>query len=251
MVTTDNSKKYTDLAIDSFFRNTDIKETDKFYLIDNDNKYQLTQYTDKITKISNNNPKTFAENMNLVMKLAAIDGADFFGLSNDVVFTENWNQNFTTNNKILVPLCNQKFIGEYGSLKIESAMDLEDYDGKEQELNTFVKLIDFNTVNIDKNIIGFYCFYIPHQILSRVGFLDENFKNGGEDIDYRLRAQQLGFDVDINCDSYLLHFYGKSIWRSGEEKEKTLEREKNYREYFAKKWGKDVAERVLVRSSVS
>lgn len=251
MVTTDNTQKYTDLAIDTFFRNTDLKESDKFFLIDNDGQYQLTQYADKITKISNNTPKTFAENMNLVMKLAVIDRVDFFGLSNDVVFTQEWNQNFNTRNKILVPLCNQKLPGEYGTLKIETAMDLEDYDGKEQELNTFAKLVDANLLNIDKNIIGFYCFYIPHEILSRVGFLDENFKNGGEDIDYRLRAHQLGFEVDINYDSYLLHFYGKSIWRSGESKEKTLEREKNYREYFANKWGKDVADKVLVQSSVS
>jgi glycosyltransferase involved in cell wall biosynthesis/GT2 family glycosyltransferase len=251
MVSTQNTEKYTDLAIDSFFRNSEFKENDRFFLIDNDGQYQLTQYVDKITVISNNTPKTFAENMNLVMKLSLIDKAEFFGLSNDVVFTQDWNQNFNTHNKILVPLCNQKLPGEYGSLKIDTAMDLEDYDGKEQELNTFARLIDFNTVNIDKNIIGFYCFYIPHQILSRVGFLDENFKNGGEDIDYRLRAQQLGFEVDINCNSYLLHFYGKSIWRSGEPKEKTLEREKQYREYFANKWGKDVADRVLVQSSVS
>ncbi len=251
MVTTDNTKKYTDLAINSFFKNTEIKEQDKFFLIDNDGQYQLSQHSDKITVISNNTPKSFAENMNFVMKLAVIDKVDFFGLSNDVVFTENWNQNFNIKNKILVPLCNQKFTGEYGSLKIESAMDLEDYDNKEQELNTFTKLIDFNTVSIDKNIIGFYCFYIPYEILSKVGFLDENFKNGAEDIDYRLRAYQLGFEVDINCDSYLLHFCGKSTWRSNEEKEKTLEREKNYREYFEQKWGKDIADQLLVKSSVS
>jgi glycosyltransferase involved in cell wall biosynthesis/GT2 family glycosyltransferase len=251
MVSTQIAEKYTDLAIDSFFKNSDFKENDRFFLIDNDGQYQLLKYQDKITLISNNIPKTFAENMNLVMKLALIDKVDFFGLSNDVVFTEDWNQNFDSCNSILVPLCNQKFIGEYGSLKIESAMDLEDYDNKEQELNTFAKLIDINSSDINKSVITFYCFYIPHKILSRVGFLDENFKHGGEDIDYRVRASQLGFDTNINCDCYLLHFCGKSSWRSGEDKEKTLEREKNCYDNFSKKWGQEMAEQLLTRSSVS
>lgn len=251
MVTTDKSKKYTDLAIDSFFKYTNFKNRDRFFLIDNDSKYQLTQYTDKITKVSNNTPKTFAENMNLVMKLAFLDKADFIGLNNDLVFTENWNQNFGKSKVISVPLCNQKLSGEYGSLKIKSAMDLEDYQGKENELNEFVKGIDSQNLNIDSTIVGFHCFHIPHEIISQVGFFDEKFENGGEDVDYRVRSSQLGYNVEINTTSYLLHFYGKSIWRSGESKEKTLKREKNYHQYFEKKWGKSVADQLLVKSSVS
>jgi len=250
MVSTHNSEQYTDLAIDTFFKNTHFKNQDKFFLIDNDSKYQLKQNSDKITLISNNTPKTFAENMNLVMKLAFLDKADFIGLSNDVVFTENWNQSFGKSKSISVPLCNQKLTGEYGSLKIKSAMNLEDFDGKENELNEFVKGIDSQKLKIDSNIIGFYCFHIPHEIISKVGFLDENFENGGEDIDYRIRASQLGYDIQIDTSSYLLHFYGKSIWRSGESKEKTLKREKNYRQYFEKKWGKEMSDKCLVASSV-
>jgi glycosyltransferase involved in cell wall biosynthesis/GT2 family glycosyltransferase len=251
MVSTHNSEQYTDLAIDTFFKNTHFKNQDKFFLIDNDSKYQLKKNSDKITVISNNTPKTFAENMNLVMKLAFLDKADFIGLNNDLVFTENWNQNFGKSKSISVPLCNQKLTGEYGSLKIKSAMNLEDFDGKENELNEFVKGIDSQKLKIDSNIIGFHCFHIPHEIISKVGFLDENFENGGEDIDYRIRASQLGYNVEINTSSYLLHFYGKSIWRSGESKEKTLTREKKYRNHFEKKWGKSVADQLLAKSSVS
>ena len=251
MVTTDKSKKYTDLAIDSFFKYTNFKNQDRFFLIDNDSNYQLTQHTDKITKVSNNTPKTFAENMNLVMKLAFLDKADFIGLNNDLVFTENWNQNFGKSKVISVPLCNQKLSGEYGSLKIKSAMDLEDYQGKETELNEFVKGIDSQNLNIDSTIVGFHCFHIPHEIISQVGFFDEKFENGGEDVDYRVKASQLGYTIEIDTSSYLLHFCGKSTWRSGESKEKTLKREKNYRNHFEKKWGKSVADQLLVKSSIS
>lgn len=251
MVSTHNSEEYTDLAINSFFRNTQFREQDRFFLIDNDGKYQLTQNRDKITIISNHQPKSFAENMNFVMKLAFIDKSDFFGLNNDLFFTENWNKNFGTRKTISVPLCNQKLTGEFGDLKIKSAMNINDFGGKENELNEFVKTIDPQKVNINKEILGFHCFHIPYEVLSKVGFFDEKFVNGAEDIDYRLRAYDLGFDMDVNCSSYLLHFYGKSTWRSGETKDSTLTREKNYRKYFEKKWGKSVADQLLAKSSVT
>ena len=251
MVSTHNSEEYTDLAINSFFRNTQFREQDKFFLIDNDGKYQLTQNRDKITIISNHQPKTFAENMNFVMKLAFIDKSDFFGLNNDLFFTENWNKNFGTRKSISVPLCNQKLTGEFGDLKIKSAMNINDFGEKETELNEFVKTIDPQKININKEILGFHCFHIPYEVLSKVGFFDEKFVNGAEDIDYRLRAYDLGFDMDVNYSSYLLHFYGKSTWRSGETKDSTLTREKNYRKYFEKKWGKSVADQLLAKSSVT
>jgi len=251
MVSTHNSEEYTDLAINSFFRNTEFREQDRFFLIDNDGKYQLTQNRDKITIISNHQPKSFAENMNFIMKLAFIDKSDFFGLNNDLFFTENWNKNFGTRKTISVPLCNQKLTGEFGDLKIKSAMNINDFGGKENELNEFVKTIDPQKVNINKEILGFHCFHIPYEVLSKVGFFDEKFVNGAEDIDYRLRAYELGFDMDVNCSSYLLHFYGKSTWRSGETKDSTLTREKNYRKYFEKKWGKSVADQLLAKSSVT
>lgn len=250
MTSTQSTEKYTKTAINSFFKNTQLRKQDKFFLIDNDASLELDNYKDKITHISNNSPKTFAENMNFIMKLSLVDKADFFGLSNDVIFTKGWNQDYNSRNTVLVPLCNQKIVGECGSLQVQSSMDLEDYEGKEQELNEFVKSIDISLVEINKTIIGFHCFFVPYEILYNVGFLDENFRNGGEDIDYRLRAHQLGFNVDINLKSFTLHFCGKSTWRSNEGKKKTLEREKYYREYFEKKWGKEIANQVLAQSSV-
>jgi glycosyltransferase involved in cell wall biosynthesis/GT2 family glycosyltransferase len=248
MTSTKSTEKYTDLALKSFFQNTELGEKDKFFLIDNDGQYSLTDYQQQITLISNNTAKTFAENMNFVMKLALVDEVDFFGLSNDVVFTENWNQNFDCENKVLIPMSNQKLMGGCKDLKIEYAMDLEDYVGKENELNEFAKTIDREKIKIDNSLIAYYCFYIPHQILSKVGFFDENFESGGEDIDYRLRASQLGFETSINVSSYLLHFYGKSTWRSGESKQKTIQREQKIKKYFEKKWGTNLANQLLSQS---
>jgi GT2 family glycosyltransferase len=251
MTSTKSTEKYTDLALKSFFQNTTLREQDKFFLIDNDGDYKLSNHQEQITVISNNTPKTFAQNMNFIMKLALMDKVNFFGLSNDVVFTENWNENFNVRNKILVPLCNQKLVGEHKGFKIDSTMDLEEYGGKEKELNEFVKKINPESLTLNKNMIGFFCFYVPYQVLSKVGLLDENFENGAEDTDYRLRAFHLGFETDINVSSYLLHFCGKSIWRSGESKEKTIERERKYRYHFEKKRGKNIADQLLAKSCFS
>ena len=247
MLSTQNTEDYTDIAIETFFKNTTLKEKDKFFLIDNDGTYTLKQNQNQITVISNAQPRTFAENMNFIMKLSLIDGVDFFGLSNDVVFTQNWNQNFNSRNKVLVPLCNQHFIGEFNDLKIKPVMNLQDYLGKENELNEFVKGIPSQEIQINPNIIGFYCFYIPNEIISKVGFLDENFKNGGEDVDYRLRASQCELNTEINTSSYLLHFCGKSTWRGGESNEVIRKRYQDYRTYFEKKWGKELSEQLLVK----
>jgi FkbM family methyltransferase len=247
MLSTQNTEEYTDVAIETFFKNTTLKEKDKFFLIDNDGTYSLKHNQDQITIISNAQPRTFSENMNFIMKLCLIDGVDFFGLSNDVVFTENWNQNFNSRNKVLVPLCNQHFAGEFKGLKIETAMDLRDYLGKESELNEFAKDVSSQEIQINSNIIGFYCFYIPNEVIAKVGFLDENFKNGGEDIDYRLRASQFGVNTEINTSSYLLHFCGKSTWRSGESHKVIRKRYQDYKTYFEKKWGKELSEQLLVK----
>ena len=251
MINTHSTEKYTDLAISTFFKNTQFKNNDKFFLIDNDCKYHLKQNFDDITVISNSKPLHFSQNMNIIMKLALIDGADFFGVSNDVVFTENWNVPFINSKGVSVPLSNQQVPGRCGSLEIKSVMDLEDFGNKEQELSDFVKQIDPQKINPNVSIIGFHCFHVPNEIISRVGFLDENFAQGAEDTDYRLRANQLGYNVFINPLSYVIHFCGKSTWRSGEDKEKTLTREKNYRNYFEQKWGKELADKLLAVSSVS
>jgi len=250
MINTHSTEKYTDLAISTFFKNTQLKDNDRFFLVDNDGKYKLKQNFSDITVVSNNQPRCFAKNMNHVMKLAFLDKADFIGLSNDVVYTENWNKNFGSSKYVSVPLCNQMFTGEYGSLKINSVMDLEDFDGKEEELNAFARSIDPQKLKGNPSLIAFYCFHIPHEIISRVGFLDEEFPHGGEDTDYRLRASQLGYEVRVNRSSYLLHFCGKSAWRSGEDKQKTLEREQQCYNHFSKKWGRELADKLLTVSSV-
>ena len=239
MVNMKCSEKYTHLALDTFFRNSIFREQDKFFLIDNDKTF--TQDYENLTIISNSSPKSFAENMNFILKQALMDGADFVGLNNDIAFTKNWNQNLGDPNSISVPLCNQHL--QVGGLKPE--MQLEEFNGKEEQLNELSQHITSNKQDIPANLIkAFYCFYVPFEVSSKVGLLDEEFGlGGGEDIDYTLRAEQLGIETKFNPKSFLLHFSHRTLDHETTE-EKDRRTEQLYL-HFCKKWGKEVADKRL------
>ena len=239
MVNMKCSEKYTHLALDTFFKNSIFNSNDKFFLIDNDKTFKKDY--ENVTVISNSSPKSFAENMNFILKQTIMDGADFVGLNNDISFTKNWNQNLGDSNSISVPLCNQHL--QVGGLKSE--MELVDVVGKEEQLNELAYHITTNQQDIPSNLIkAFYCFYVPYEVSSKVGLLDEEFGlGGGEDIDYALRAEQLGIETKFNLKSFLLHFSHRTLDHETTE-EKDRRTEQLYL-HFCKKWGKEVANQRL------
>jgi hypothetical protein len=239
MVNMECSEKYTHLALDTFFKNSIFNSNDKFFLIDNDKTFKKDY--ENVTIISNSSLKSFAENMNFILKQALMDGSDFVGLNNDIAFTKNWNQNLGDSNSISIPLCNQHL--QVGGLK--SQMELEEFVGKEDQLNELAYHITTNEQNIPSNLIkAFYCFYVPYEVSSKVGLLDEEFGlGGGEDIDYALRAEQLGIETKFNPKSFLLHFSHRTLDHETTE-EKDRRTEQLYL-HFCKKWGKEVANRRL------
>lgn len=251
MVNTKVSEKYTHYALDTFFKNSIFREEDKFFLIDNDKTFDSTKNYDKLTIISNSSPKSFSENMNFILKLALMDSADFVGLNNDIIFTKDWNETLGDRNSISVPLCNQYIQKSYKDLELKYSMELEEFIGKEDKLNTISTQIISEKQYVNPNLmVSFYCFYLPYEVSSKIGLLDENLENGGEDVDYKLRAHQLGIPTKLNHQSYLLHFAAKSTWLSGESKEITDERGRKYYNYFIKKWGKEIADKSLSCSVV-
>jgi len=233
------SEKYTHLALDTFFKNSILNEQDKFFLIDNDGTFP-NNYKN-VTVISNSSPKSFAENMNSILKRAIMDGADFVGLNNDIAFTKNWNQNLGDSDSISIPLCNQHV--QIGGIRPQ--MELEELVGKENVLNDIAHYITTNKQDIAPNLIkAFYCFYVPYEVSSKVGLLDEEFgMGGGEDIDYSLRAEQLGMQTKFNHSSYLLHFSSKTL--DSETENQRDQRIEQLYFHFHNKWGKDAADRRL------
>ena len=57
----------------------------------------------------------------------------------------------------------------------------------------------------------FFCVVMKRHIFDRVGYLDEEFINGGEDEDYCRRIEELGYDFHIAMDVAVKHYTHTSI----------------------------------------
>jgi glycosyltransferase involved in cell wall biosynthesis/GT2 family glycosyltransferase len=247
MVSTRKSQQYTEYALKSFFKNTTLNSQDQFFLIDNDKSLDISTLDFRVNVIFNASPRSFSQNVNLILKLALADSADYVFLNNDIIFTPNWTNELFQRNCISLPLCNQFVCGQTDRFTLNPAMDLNDYIGYEDDLNLLSKQITSSyQLQETPSHISFYCFFLPYEVSSTVGLFDEEFgQAGGEDIDYRLRARNAGIETQLVTGSYLLHFAGKSTWRGGETQQETQIRNQTYIQHFTEKWGQDLASTLL------
>ena len=231
MVTLQKSHIYTSYAIDSFFKNTEFDESDEFLLIDNDGceLKKISKYS-KIKIIKNKIPISFAKNVNQAINHALKNKKNLIFLNNDIIFTKDWIQPININSEyISIPTSNQMFSykSNCGKLNLQPTMNLKDFNENYALLDEIVTLHKTKFQPNQKAqglLMPFFCFKIPYQILNDVGFFDEIFIHGAEDVDYRIRCAQNGYEVYFILDSYLLHFHGKSSWDGVETEQQIIER---------------------------
>jgi GT2 family glycosyltransferase len=247
MISTRNSQQFTPIAVATLKLHTPLCPGDIVVVIDNDG---ALPDMDGVHVIRNDRPRSFAENANLAINLSHVTGHDLWLLNNDIAFTPNWLSNsFIDGRSIIVPNCNQYAQYELNGLQLKFAMDLEDLDGRFDTLNHAAlthAMRAQGALYSTSSLIIFYCVYLPYAATKQLGHFDESFgRGGGEDVDYRMRAMDAGIEVKLAYPAYLLHFMGKSTWRSGEVSEETRERELAYRTRFIAKWGMPLAEMFL------
>jgi len=245
MISTRSSNFYTSLALDTFFSSTRLQSNDSVYLIDNDNE---GAYVTQATVISNPAPKSFARNVNDMIKLA--NGRTLVILNNDVVFTPGWSDELTKHDDaIILPSCNQTHLYSSDALTLQQTMTLEEYGNQYSDLCN-ISRVHKNSLRsgfFERLLMGFYVFVLPAIVYNKVGLFDEQFGvGGGEDVDYRIRAIAHNFPVKYYSHSYLLHFAGKSTWAGPEKQQEIDERNQKYFNLFAEKWGDDLANLCLV-----
>ena len=255
MVTLKSSNFYTEYALASFFKNTDLEIEDEFLLINNDyadeNKFSTYK---KVKIIKNKKPLGFAENVNQVIDEAVKKKKNLIFLNNDIIFTKNWFSSIKLNLKnISIPVNNQIFSysSDCENLKLTPTMTFREFNENYDLLDNIVlkhKERFKPNLRFQTPLMPFFCFKVPYEILSDVGQLDTSFgKGGGEDIDYRIRCAIKGYEVYFLIDSYLLHFHGKSTWDGGENREQIEERNTLYTKVFEKKWGKEMTQLFIIR----
>lgn len=241
MTTSASSMYYTSRALDSFFSNTAFTEYDEFYLIDNDNVYDQP-VDDRVTIIRNLSPLSFSHNVNRLIGIAKKADSDLIFLSNDIILTPEWLPPLESiNDAIVIPSCNQTHQYFTPLVQLASLIDWGNYNHNHEELCNIVNHHKQTiTGYFDLLLMPFYAFRLPRNIYNIVGLLDTGYVNGGEDVDYRLRALLAGFDVKYAAASYIIHFNGKSTWRSQEDQAQIDDRNKKYRARFKEKWGDDL-----------
>jgi O-antigen biosynthesis protein len=242
MVTTRHSNHYTNYALSTLIYNTKLQPDDEIILIDNDGTYPELPVNcrDRVQIRINENPRSFAANVNQALELARERKADVIFLNNDLIFSPGWFEPLTTRGAYLLsPLSNAEIQYSEGGLECKLGLNLEDYVGKETVFRDIVRRHRNRLQGYLKVLtLPFFAVKIPHAIYSVVGQLDESFGvGGGEDKDYCVRCYQRGFEIRFALNSYILHFQGKSTWRGAETREETAARDRFYSSRFKEKWG--------------
>ena len=256
MVTVKRSNSYTSYALESFFNNTELNDSDEFFLIDNDG-CKLEKYSSykKIKIIKNELPMSIAQNINQIMNKAIQSKKNLVFLNNDIIFTKNWFKALELNSKdVSIPVNNQIFPyqSDCKNLKLKITMSLKDFNENYLLLDEIIKKHKKKFKlhqKFQSLLMPFFCFKIPYEILNEVGYFDTKFVHGAEDVDYRIRCVKKGYDVNFLLDSYLLHFHGKSSWDGGETISEVRERDKKYTEVFLKKWGSEMTKIFILRKN--
>jgi GT2 family glycosyltransferase len=236
-----------------------MQKDDEFLLINNDGcEIEKFSVYKKISIIQNEQPLSFAENVNQGIAAAMKRKKNLVFLNNDIIFTDNWFYPLKAEeNNISIPVCNQLFPyhSDCGNLKLKVTMKFDDFKENYDLLNEIVKKHKKKfkpDLKFQGLLMPFYCFKAPHKILSEVGYFDQSFGvGGGEDIDYRIRCAIKGYETNFLLDSYILHFHGKSTWDGAETKFQTETRNEIYIEAFKKKWGIEMTQLFILRKNFS
>jgi GT2 family glycosyltransferase len=241
MTTSANSSFYTQWALKTLLKHTQFTENDTIYLIDNDNCYS-EPVDDRINIIKNVFPLSFAQNVNKLISMALYADQDLIFLSNDILLTKNWLSPLEAiEDAISIPSCNQTHQYNYNGLQLNANMDWNEYNHQYITLSEIARLHSLNNHGyFERLLMPFYLFRLPKSVYLKLGHMDTKFVNGGEDIDYRLRAIINGIDIKYAAKSYVLHFNGKSTWRGAEDLDNTKKREQIYKDNFVNKWNEDL-----------
>lgn len=92
---------------------------------------------------------------------------------------------------------------------------------------------------IERDWIAFYCTLISREVVQKVGVLDEEFSNTGEDVDYCFRIKKQGYKIIQNYKSFVFHFgaVGRKILES-ENKEEYQNQDRKNQDYLQEKLNK-------------
>lgn len=140
--------------------------------------------------------------------------------NNDLIFTKDWDVPLRAflkenPNALVQPLSNcDKYWLHTHSLVTKKGVSLEpgihtidtfDLDDFYASQEWFPKDEIFT-----RKDLAMYCVLFNRMLLDKIGLLDTDYKNGGEDFDFNYRAKKAGWTLFSNHNSFVFHFGGKT-----------------------------------------
>jgi GT2 family glycosyltransferase len=200
------------LCLESIRACTDILHN--VIIVDNGNSQELHDYLVQQGDIVyiKKAPLNFAQAVNEGIK--AGKGKYVCVLNDDVIVSKGWLQemvNACTEGVGCVGVlsnCDKGWLHQY-DLNI-GGVDLLPGLNTFEQIEPIVKTIHDSvsplTEITEREWVAYYCNLIPRSVINRVGFLNEEFTNSGEDVDHCRRIRKMGYRVIQTYKSFVFHF---------------------------------------------
>ncbi|RSK28858.1 glycosyltransferase [Bacillus sp. HMF5848] len=230
-----NSPTETRACIESIITSTP-KDNYNLYLLDDcspnpEIKDILDFYAGRfnnIIAVKNKENKGFPGNVNSGLRITE---NDVIILNSDTIVTDGWLMGLYNASVSQPKVAAVGPLSNYGI--ISSVPTIYQQINDSIDINRINKIIrNSSKMYIEAPVLIGFCMYLTRKALNEIGLLDEaTFKKGyGEEIDWCLRAREMGYKILISTDTYVYHKGGTSF---GQEK---IELQKRHEEIINKRY---------------
>jgi len=224
-----NQLEYTKQAVSSIYENAGVPF--EIIIINNGSTDNTHSFFNKailgyeIKYVKNSKNQTFSKSINQGLKCISDDCTHIGILNNDILVYKDWLKllinHLTDKIRLIAPLqahgplerkCIESIYNIRGKyhIKYSGLMDVEKNWSLEVINKHLSGLYLGKSVKLVK-ALGFYSAIMEKRTFDEIGFLDDNFINGGEDDDYCRRLELKNYAFHCALDVCIRHFGSKTI----------------------------------------
>ncbi len=185
---------------------------DGLIVVDNNQNFNGSNFKEKLKIIKNNKNLGFAGGINVGIKHALSQGADYvLLLNNDTLVKDNFLDKLMSifkkyeNAGITGPLIKFKKDGrlvyDFGG-KINKIFGRTTHNERSRILNKGARIVDY---------VSGCCMLVKKDVFKKIGLFDERFFLYYEDVDFCIRARNKGYLTYVSAESSIEHSLSKTV----------------------------------------